>query len=218
MSPPSDSAQKRQLRSATKCFLFSINLITFIFGLVLFFLGLVLQTRHGQVKNHAISIDPPLFLATLKFQYFFSDSDDDGKEGGEQGSTPPSTSSTSSAFYDLSAWCTAMGVIVCIVSFLGETVEKSYPEKSLQKTKDIENCNAFVQPAVSAGHYRRRLIKKCCRAELPFLSSSCLILTFFPTVTFGMGRRRRLQIAVILPSCPSLFRSLRPDELHNGAP
>ncbi len=160
-------------------------------------------------------IDPPLFLATLKFQYFFSDSDDDGNEGGEQGSTPPSTSSTSSAFYDLSAWCTAMGVIVCIVSFLGETVRKVSGKKS-PKNKRYRK----LQRVCSACGYRGTLSqaphKKVLRSGAT-ISFFCLILTLFPTVTFGMGRRRRLQIAVILPSCPSLFRSLRPDALHNGA-
>ena len=66
------------LKDVTKYFLFFINCVTFICGLVLFFLGIVLQTRY-------------------KTYFEFMDS----------------------SLYSISVWCLVMGVVVCLVSFLG---------------------------------------------------------------------------------------------------
>ena len=67
------------LKSVSKYFLFGINLVAFICGIILFFLGVVLQTQYSTYFN---------FL--------------------------------DSSFYSISLWCLVMGVIVCLVSFLGE--------------------------------------------------------------------------------------------------
>ncbi len=134
---PSSSSGPTRLRSATKCFLFSINLVTFIFGLVLFFLGVVLQTRYAR--------------------YFFASEDDapvvgvgaaDG--GDEEGHSSPSSPSSSSPFYNLSAWCTAMGVVVCVVSFLGEL---SLPHKKKQQLTGYQSCNYFLYVPPSTTRY-----------------------------------------------------------------
>ena len=70
-----------ELKSASKMFLFAINLVTFILGLVLVLLGAYLQ---------------------IQFDFYVAFLDD--------------------AFYSLASWCITMGVIVCVVSFLGEVL------------------------------------------------------------------------------------------------
>ncbi len=67
-----------KLRSVSKYMLFTINCVTLICGLILFFLGVVLQTQYATY-----------------FEFL------DG------------------SFYNVSLWCLVVGVIVCLVSFLG---------------------------------------------------------------------------------------------------
>ena len=104
---------RSKLRSATKCFLFSINLVTFIFGLVLFFLGVVLQTRY----------------ARYWFQESSQDDNDAQEGGGEAGIEDDLAPPPRSSYYNLAAWCTAMGVVVCVVSFLGERSKLTFCEE-----------------------------------------------------------------------------------------
>jgi hypothetical protein len=74
-----DGGRESNFHVVSKHLLFSINCITFICGLILFFLGVVLQAQYAT---------------------YFEFLDD--------------------SFYSVSLWCLAVGVIVCLVSFLGE--------------------------------------------------------------------------------------------------